>query len=70
MEHLLDRRRLAADGLFDAALVQKLKDEHISGSQNHSHLLWSLMVFQAWKQRWLDNSVGDGSEPSIQEFKA
>jgi hypothetical protein len=26
--------------------------EHESGAHNHSHLLWALMVFQLWRDRF------------------
>jgi hypothetical protein len=32
--------------------VAQLMCEHESRQQNHSHLLWALMVFQLWKQRF------------------
>ena len=53
MEDLLDERRLAAAGLFHPDRLRALKREHLDGRRNHAHLLWSLMIFQAWEQRWL-----------------
>jgi asparagine synthase (glutamine-hydrolysing) len=32
--------------------VQRLWSEHDSGRANHSHLLWSLLVFEQWRERW------------------
>jgi asparagine synthase (glutamine-hydrolysing) len=32
--------------------VERLKAEHARGEQNHSHVLWALMVFQDWRVRW------------------
>jgi asparagine synthase (glutamine-hydrolysing) len=54
MEELLDSRRISQEGLFQANYVKELKDEHLAGRANHSHVLWSLMVFQAWRRRWLE----------------
>jgi len=54
LDDLLDARRLAEEGLFVPGTVERLKAEHLSGRANHSHTLWSLMVFQAWRRRWLD----------------
>jgi asparagine synthase (glutamine-hydrolysing) len=51
---LLSPERLRARGLFDLGAIARLRDEHLSGRENHSHLLWSLMVFEAWCRRWLD----------------
>jgi asparagine synthase (glutamine-hydrolysing) len=55
MEELLDKRKIDEQGFFQSRTVEKLKQEHLSGVANHSHLLWSLMIFQAWKQKWLDS---------------
>ena len=54
MENLLNRRKIHDQGLFKPSTVERLKNEHLSGLANHSHVLWSLMVFQAWRERWLD----------------
>ncbi len=52
MHELLSPRSLAAQGLFDARYVDQLMREHETGAQNHSHLLWALMVFQLWRDRF------------------
>ncbi len=52
MMDLLDGAGLAEGGIFEPGAVQGLVDEHLAGTHNHSHLLWSLMVFQDWKRRW------------------
>jgi asparagine synthase (glutamine-hydrolysing) len=54
MENLLGQREIRSQGLFEPAAVERLKQEHLVGVANHSHVLWSLMVFQAWKKRWLE----------------
>jgi asparagine synthase (glutamine-hydrolysing) len=57
MEDLLEPRRLEAQGLLDSATIERLKAEHLSNAANHSHLLWSAMVFQAWHARWMEGGV-------------
>ncbi len=54
MEELLNPEKLANQGLFNPETVNRLKLEHRSGMANHSHILWSLMVFQAWRKRWME----------------
>lgn len=53
MEDLLDPARLRRRGLFNPACVEEMKRQHLAGTHNHSHLLWSLMVFEAWADQWL-----------------
>lgn len=52
MEDLLSRDRLTGEGIFKPSEVEELKREHIEGQANHSHVLWSLMVFEDWARRW------------------
>ena len=48
----LSPERIASDGLFAVDEVERLKKEHSNGRENHSHVLWSLLVFQDWRRRW------------------
>jgi len=57
MEALLNPRKIKAEGIFRVQTVERLKSEHISGVANHSHILWALIVFHAWKKKWLETSV-------------
>ncbi len=57
MDNLLSPENLKKDGIFNYKTVERLKNEHISGSANNSHILWSLIVFHEWKNRWLDGNM-------------
>jgi asparagine synthase (glutamine-hydrolysing) len=57
MDELLDSKRLDRAGVFRADTVERLKREHLSLRANHSHLLWSLMIFEAWRERWLESPL-------------
>ena len=52
MEELLDPGQLQREGVFDVETIATLKREHQEGIANHSHILWSLMVFEDWRRRW------------------
>jgi len=52
VEEHLSQSRIAGDGLFDVAEIERLKGEHFAGRENHSHVLWTLLVFQDWRRRW------------------
>jgi asparagine synthase (glutamine-hydrolysing) len=54
MDELLDSTRIKNAGLFSPKTVETLKQQHLSGYANHSHLLWSLIVFEAWQDKWLN----------------
>ncbi|HYL32826.1 MAG TPA: asparagine synthase (glutamine-hydrolyzing) [Stellaceae bacterium] len=52
-EDLLGERRLAAEGVFDPAPIRAKWREHLSGARNWQYPLWTVLMFQAWKVRWL-----------------
>jgi asparagine synthase (glutamine-hydrolysing) len=54
MEELLHKSRIESAGIFNWSTVVRLKKEHLAGTANHSHTLWSLIVFEAWRRRWLE----------------
>jgi asparagine synthase (glutamine-hydrolysing) len=54
MEALLSPDAIRRQGLFRPDAVEQLKQEHLHARANHSHILWSLMVFQAWSKKWLE----------------
>ena len=52
MARLLSSERLQAGGLFDPGEVQRLMREHRAGRANHAHVLFSLMVFERWREEF------------------
>jgi asparagine synthase (glutamine-hydrolysing) len=53
LDEYLSVPRLRREGVFEPAAVANLVRAHVSGAANHSHLLWSLVSFQLWKERYL-----------------
>ena len=51
-EALLDEQRLRETGLVNAGRVRALWEEHIDGRRNHQHLLWDILMLEAWRERW------------------
>lgn len=47
-EDLLDEQRLRSQGLFDAALIRKMWNEHINGNRRWHYYLWDILMFQTW----------------------
>ncbi|MFH1277617.1 MAG: asparagine synthase (glutamine-hydrolyzing) [Candidatus Eisenbacteria bacterium] len=52
MTDLLSEGRIEREGVFQVSAVRRLVEEHLKGEANHSHALWSLMVFHDWRTRW------------------
>ncbi|MGE0338101.1 MAG: asparagine synthase (glutamine-hydrolyzing), partial [Gammaproteobacteria bacterium] len=51
-EHLLAERRLREGGFFDPAPVRAVWQAHLAGDQNLQYLLWGVLCFEAWRDRW------------------
>ena len=47
-EELIDERRLAQEGWFDARAVRRRWDDHLSGRRDSTPALWAVLMFQAW----------------------
>ncbi len=52
-ETLLAEKRLAAEGVFNPAPIREKWREHLSGARNWQYPLWTVLMFQSWKERWL-----------------
>ena len=49
---LLSEQSLAKHKLFNYPFIEQLKDEHFSIKRNNRKLLWTLMMFQMWWNRF------------------
>jgi asparagine synthase (glutamine-hydrolysing) len=45
---LLATDRIKREGFFDAALLNRKWDEHLSGACNWGPQLWNVLMFQSW----------------------
>jgi asparagine synthase (glutamine-hydrolysing) len=51
-ENLLAESRLRQAGFFDAVVVRKVWDDHVSGRNNRQYMLWNVLMFEAWREHW------------------
>jgi asparagine synthase (glutamine-hydrolysing) len=52
-EELLSPASLGTHGLFNSEVVKQHWQEHLSGKANWHHRLWTVLMFQAWFERWM-----------------
>ncbi|MBN2206955.1 MAG: asparagine synthase (glutamine-hydrolyzing), partial [Candidatus Aminicenantes bacterium] len=53
MLHYLSEDRLREGGLFEYPAVRRMIGLHLQGKENFSHELWSLLVFEIWREAYL-----------------
>ncbi|GAK51950.1 asparagine synthase (Glutamine-hydrolyzing) [Candidatus Moduliflexus flocculans] len=53
--HYLSPERLKKDGLFQYPFIEQLLYEHWALKKDNRKLLWTLLIFQMWKERWIDS---------------
>ncbi len=51
-ECLLAPARLKSDGLVRVEPVRRAWAEHLAGSRNWQYPLWTVLMLQAWRERW------------------
>ncbi len=51
-EDLLTPEKLGADELLAPAPIRKAWSEHISGRRDWTQRLWTILMLQAWRERW------------------
>ncbi len=56
LEDLLSPERVRARSLFVPAVVEALKQEHLSGTRSHSDRLWTLLIAELWMRQYLDST--------------
>jgi asparagine synthase (glutamine-hydrolysing) len=56
VEHILSRKNLEKHGLFDPEAVARILDEHFNRVEIRDKQIWSLVMFQAWYNRYMDGS--------------
>lgn len=54
-EELLDESRLKQEGYFNPAPIRDKWQQHLKGHQNWQRPLWVILMFQAWRQEWLQD---------------
>jgi asparagine synthase (glutamine-hydrolysing) len=60
-EGLLADDRLRRENLLNARPIRRAWEDHLAGRADHEHRLWTILMFQSWRERWLDSpaSISD-----------
>ncbi len=52
-EDLLSYDNLSKQEIFDPQLIRKTYNQHLSGKYDHSHKLWTVLMFQSWYRNYI-----------------
>jgi asparagine synthase (glutamine-hydrolysing) len=55
--------RFDARGIVSRLVLRGLWEEHLAGTRDHSHRLWSLLMLERWFREFID---GDGREQPLE----
>jgi asparagine synthase (glutamine-hydrolysing) len=53
IDEYLSESKIKRDGIFKYSQIKSIIDEHDADRANHSHLLWSFISFQMWKETYI-----------------
>jgi asparagine synthase (glutamine-hydrolysing) len=53
---MLSEERITRQGFFNYSYVKHLLDEHFSRQRDNRKLLWTLLIFQMWYDRYIESS--------------
>jgi asparagine synthase (glutamine-hydrolysing) len=54
-DDLLSVDRLRREGFLQPEPIRNAWDDHISGRADNEHRLWTVLMFQSWRKRWIDS---------------
>ncbi len=53
VQDVLSETKIKREGLFNPVYINKLLDDHLSNKRDNRKLLWTLLVFELWHDRYM-----------------
>jgi len=57
LRHVLNVEAMQSRGIYNAAHIETLVNEHISGKSNNAYPLWNVFIFELWCQKFIDGKT-------------
>ncbi len=51
-QDLISPNKLKREGFLKGDIIERLWQEHINSEFNYEHLLWNILMFESWLDRW------------------
>ncbi len=55
---MLSEDRITRQGFFNYVYIKSLLDEHFAHQKDNRKLLWTLLVFQLWYDKYIESNKG------------
>ena len=65
MQDTLTAAAIGRGGIFNFAEVERLKAEHLAGTRKHSKLLFSMLMFQLWYEKYQRGRLTGEARPTV-----
>lgn len=53
LQNEFEKAKIKKEGLFKPEIIQKILNEHFSGKKDNRKKIWTLLMFELWRKRWL-----------------
>ena len=53
LDFYLDRERLVVSGIYNVDEILKIKNDYYDGKSIDISLLWFVLMFEMWREKWL-----------------
>ncbi len=65
MQDTLTAAAIGRGGIFNFSEVERLKGEHLAGTRKHSKLLFSMLMFQLWHDKYQRGRLAGEARPTV-----
>ncbi|MFA6467194.1 MAG: asparagine synthase (glutamine-hydrolyzing) [Patescibacteria group bacterium] len=53
-QQLLNAEKIKQEGLFNHQYIDQLLEQHFERKQDNRKLIWTLMIFELWREKWFN----------------
>ena len=54
VEETLSKHRISQGGLFNYSYIRQALKQHLDGKKDNRKLIWTLLIFELWRERFTD----------------
>jgi asparagine synthase (glutamine-hydrolysing) len=70
LQDTLHERRIREGGILNPVAVRRLVDDHLAGRRDNRKPLWTVFMFERWREQWLKKPAEAAPEKTVAVAKA